>query len=181
MVATRLAAGVVWVTLMACQSTRAADPFALVPQPVAVVPHEGVFRLTAGTAVVGGEIDGVALAAHLRLPTRQGDSGAGNVVLQLLATTHPEPEGAYTLDVTPTGVTIRSASAAGLFYGGVTLRQLLPRPPSTPRRRSGSRSRAATFPTRHASRGGACTWTAPGTSSPSRSSSGTSTCWRCTR
>ena len=32
----------------------------------------------------------------------------------------------YRLTVTPTRITIRSATEAGLFYGGITLQQLLP-------------------------------------------------------
>ena len=108
----------------------AAAPIAVIPRPDVVTPGAGAFTLTAGTAIVGAE--GTLLAEALRpatglpLPVVTDHADNGAIRLQLHPMKDLEPEGAYTLDVTPDGVTIGSTSAAGLFYGGQTLRQLLP-------------------------------------------------------
>jgi len=115
----------------------------VVPQPVQVTPGEGVFPLGNGTAVctLGGReateaaryfIDLLARsrALHMRLldseacdkdPRREGPI----VFAQVPGMPGAVPEG-YSVNVNPGGVLIEATSGAGLFYGAVTLWQLLP-------------------------------------------------------
>ncbi|WP_049573403.1 beta-N-acetylhexosaminidase [Nonomuraea sp. SBT364] len=101
----------------------------LVPAPVSVRPAPGAFALRPGTAIAS---DDAGVAAYLagvlrpatgyRLPIRR----EGAISLRLKgAPAHVGREG-YQLDVTPRSVTIKARTAAGLFNGVQTLRQLLP-------------------------------------------------------
>ncbi len=111
---------------------RAAGAISVIPQPAVSTPGAGVFTLTPATAIVGDRAEGTLLAESLRpptglpLPVVQASEGKVAIVLRLHAMKDLEPDGRYTLDVTPDGILINSASASGLFYGTQTLRQLLP-------------------------------------------------------
>ena len=112
-----------------------AELLSIVPKPVKMTAGEGKFVFTpqttisAGSALAGeakllAALVGPATGAHLenRLP----GSTATDVTLALdesLAATGPET---YTLDVTPKTITIKGATAAGVFDGIQSLRQLLP-------------------------------------------------------
>ncbi len=123
--------------MVAASVSLAADPMSpnLIPKPVKLELRRGSFTLTARTTVSaspGAEAEADQLAAALRGPTglelpRVATPGARGIHLQIDPALESEvgPEG-YTLEVQPEGVVIRSAGAAGLFYGGVTLRQCLP-------------------------------------------------------
>ncbi len=115
-----------------------ADPSAylLVPKPLWVAVSSGTFDLNQTTRLVakpGAETEANNLAATLRLPTgfalpvETGPAGANGIVLELDRALEPELGGeGYQLAAKPDRILIRAAGAAGLFYGGVTLRQLLP-------------------------------------------------------
>jgi hexosaminidase len=123
----------------------------LVPMPVKVAVTDGTFELTADTVIIpgsGAEREAQHLAMALRgpsglaLPLAPNRPPNRSVVLE-----RNDPLGAglgaegYRLSITPSRVLIRAASDAGLFYGGVAFRQLLPtgifsahrqvRPPAT--------------------------------------------------
>lgn len=107
----------------------AAELPALVPLPAEAEAAEGRFKLTADTVVVApAELAGEAgfLARHLRtaagLPAPVRESGAGIV----LALDQSLPAEGYSLAITPTGVTIKGGSPAGVFYGVQTFMQALP-------------------------------------------------------
>ena len=112
-----------------------ADGVNIVPSPTSVVLGQGEFKLTEHTVIVaspGAESEAARLAEALRVPTGfalpvKSEGDANCIVLQLdnaLETKLGREE--YRLVVTPERVVIQAAAPAGLFYGGVTLRQLLP-------------------------------------------------------
>lgn len=127
-----LAIGLAW-----GQTNRAAPaPPALIPAPVRIQTWPGIFTLTSSTVIragPGAEAEAEKLAAALRLPTgfalRVVAEATGEPAVELALDRSLEsrlgPEG-YRLAVGPESVRIRAASPAGLFYGGITLRQLLP-------------------------------------------------------
>lgn len=96
----------------------------------------GEFALTAGTKIIYPEgnvsmqRNASFLAGYLQkatgteFRTEAGTDGKGNIMLQLvLPDENPE---AYSIKVTPDGVTISGASEAGVFYGIQTLRKSIP-------------------------------------------------------
>ena len=117
----------------------------LIPQPAHVQMHDGSWtwrpttRIAApGAAVAEANKLADALAAPLgRRPSVVSEAARdGDVELSLAASdTHLGAEG-YRLAVTRERLTIQAATPAGLFYGGVTLRQLLPAEVFRPRQRA---------------------------------------------
>ena len=112
---------------------------AIIPAPESFQALTGEFIVTADTAIVvpaGDEgaarvgrylSDLIGIAAGPQpLRVRTGDAlGTGNISLRLNAQASQGAEG-YELQVGAEGVTITAGSAAGLFYGVQTFRQLLP-------------------------------------------------------
>jgi len=107
----------------------------LIPQPAHVEYREGTFPLSAQTRVVTAVDDAPACAAadHLadmleeQIGVRLARTEA-NEVADIVFSTAPEsglPHEAYTLEISPTGIRVCAADAAGLFYGAVTLWQLM--------------------------------------------------------
>lgn len=100
-----------------------------VPLPAKVELAEGRFKLTDTTTIVAPAAlanEANFLAAHLRaaagLPAPVATSGAG-ITLSLDASL---PAEGYSLEITPTRVTIKGGAAAGVFYGVQTFMQTLP-------------------------------------------------------
>jgi len=114
----------------------ASSPPALVPKPVRVEMKHGSFVLSEKTVLVAGAgargearqlADALKTPTGFRLRVASGRPRAGCIVLTLdrSLASRLGTEG-YQLSVTPERVSIRAAEAAGLFYGGVTFRHLLP-------------------------------------------------------
>jgi hexosaminidase len=114
----------------------AREEVALIPQPVRVERRVGAFELTAKTVIVADTpavLEGRRLAARLRsltgldlrLARRTPSRNYIRLNLEKGLPSQLGPEG-YVLSVTPKRVLLGAGGEAGLFYGGVTLTQLLP-------------------------------------------------------
>ncbi|MFT4257422.1 MAG: beta-N-acetylhexosaminidase [Pseudoxanthomonas sp.] len=110
---------------------------ALIPLPVSMQTGEGVFIVDAKTALhaEGEAAQRVAerfnafLAQARRPALPAGDGRQAGICFALAAagnsaSEHAAPE-SYTLDIKPDGITVSAADERGLFYGAITLWQLL--------------------------------------------------------
>ena len=107
----------------------------IIPAPASATAGQGHFTVTAGTPVVcaGSDPDCAWVAAYftdlvkrsrgLQLAPRTGEAAHGAILLRLSGGQMPPED--YRLDITPDGVTVTAGSRAGLFYGAVSLWQLL--------------------------------------------------------
>lgn len=112
----------------------AAQEPAIVPNTASLTRQPGEFRLTTATPIVAASPQARHAAATLaelvrrtngmKLRTRSGPAQQGAINLVFDASALPGSE-AYRLEVRKGRVTITASSAAGLFYGGTTLTQLL--------------------------------------------------------
>ncbi|KAF1712124.1 beta-hexosaminidase [Pseudoxanthomonas kalamensis DSM 18571] len=104
----------------------------LIPMPASLETKDGSFVIDAKTPVVadGEAAQRVArqfidlLVATGSVQPKIGGSGSGIRFALDQTDTETSPE-AYSLDITADGITIAASSEAGLFYGAVTLWQLL--------------------------------------------------------
>lgn len=123
--------------LASCNQQKTTANYQVIPLPQEVTATAGQeFVLDGGVAIVYPENsekmkdNALFLAEYLKqatgkeYKTRPGTEGKGDIVLsQNLQNDNPE---AYSLQVTPDGVTIDGASEAGVFYGIQTLRKSIP-------------------------------------------------------
>lgn len=117
----------------------ASEPLPLIPMPAKVVRQVGEFAVTDGTPVIVAAADPASKfaarhfietlahtsALHLRVTTGGNKPPPGAIVFELDPGTKIAAQGGYMLDVSPNGIALRARTAHGLFYGGVTLGQLL--------------------------------------------------------
>lgn len=131
-------AGFIVLFLAATAFSALAHDLALIPWPQKVVPSDGAFTLTPQTRIYANwssHKTAEFLARSLRASTgyplkvywKLSGSIPKNAILLTTksANTNLGPEG-YELLVTARSIVIRAPTQAGLFYGGQTLRQLLP-------------------------------------------------------
>ncbi|MDN5202202.1 family 20 glycosylhydrolase [Fulvivirgaceae bacterium BMA10] len=108
----------------------------IVPLPLQLTEKEGVFGLNANTKIIiqeNDEIKPVVTQFNQRMTSALGqalaitsDTPSKNYIQFSLDDTCDQGGEGYCLSVTPDGVTIKSKSPRGLFYGMQTLLQLLP-------------------------------------------------------
>jgi hexosaminidase len=109
----------------------------LTPAPAKAQLGQGTFALTAQTRifvpkgdvetrVVAGQLSDMLFKARgLKLAVVEGEPLVGEAAIAFVrGPTASDKAEAYTLAVTPTGVTITAAKRAGLFYGAVSVWQL---------------------------------------------------------
>ncbi len=137
-----VAGGLIWKLGMADMRNGVAGEIGLgdvIPAPARVEPAEGVrFAVTADSVIRTGGDQAAAVGEYLAealrdrtgypLPIDASDAGEKDGTISLLLTDAPADLGAegYRLDITANSVVLRAGSAAGLFWGTQTLRQLLP-------------------------------------------------------
>jgi hexosaminidase len=115
-----------------------AAPAGVIPLPAETVAGVGAFNVGPGTIVRVPSGDRAADAAahylvalwtrtnHLTVPIAlETATATGTDTIAFRHQSGFAPE-AYGLEITPQGVTVAASSAAGLFYGAITLWQLLP-------------------------------------------------------
>jgi hexosaminidase len=151
MTAKSIAALLMTLSLFACAPTQA--PTAASPPvshrplpPVSLVPWPTHLQMQAGSFVVGegaavacdhGDKDCARIAAYLVNLVRRSrhlslavtDKNASAIAFHRLSDPAATGKEGYRLDVTPDGVTISASQTAGLFYGAITLWQLMTQHP----------------------------------------------------
>ena len=110
---------------------------ALLPLPAQLHVDAGRFTVDARTPIVLADeaastrrtgawlADVLARTRGLRLPLKHGAAGAHAIVLRRDPAAPVADREGYTLTVTPDGIRVEARDDAGLFYGAVTLWQLL--------------------------------------------------------
>ena len=127
--------GLVWM-FIAVSSSYANPVYSVIPQPVNLQPREGFFEITPKTAILVeqsaqrlGETlaDVLSPAMGYRLRVGQKASwGSRRIELKLDDSLTELGSEGYTLTVEKKAVTIKAPKENGLFYGIMTLKQLLP-------------------------------------------------------
>src|SRR5690606_30615673 len=98
----------------------------LVPLPARLEQREGSFRFDAGVALgAAGHVAGMVAAPHGFTPARAGEGGQAAIVFAIDPAASPDAPEGYELEVTREGAQVRASDERGLFYGAVTLWQLL--------------------------------------------------------
>jgi len=127
--------------LLACTDTRPTPPApaapALIPMPASLVESEGRFVIDGDTRLIADGDAATAVARqfaelvatshdlHLALPGEGRGDGSGAIRFEIAAVAADANAEGYTLDIATDGVTVRAGDARGLFYGAVTLWQLV--------------------------------------------------------
>ncbi|HEX7368997.1 MAG TPA: beta-N-acetylhexosaminidase, partial [Rhodanobacteraceae bacterium] len=122
----------------AARSSDATTPLPLIPMPASIARGAGQFDATAATPVVvrsddrGARfaaehfVDTLARISRLHLHIAKASAATRPAIVFQLAPDAAVPSAdGYSLDVSPNGIKVRARTAQGLFYGGVTLDQLL--------------------------------------------------------
>ena len=117
--------------LLASSATLAAEP-SLIPWPAKIVSAPGAFTVSAETPICATGVAGavaqqlqsvIGAVQGLDLETRR--CGRAGIALTLSASAAVADAEGYTLDVGATGIRIEARAEAGIYYGAMTLAQLL--------------------------------------------------------
>lgn len=119
-----------------CACVAAAEQVGIIPLPRSVVPAAGWFEVSSATTIVATVNDAAQAGRYLVELWKRSNglviplaaaapAAAGGSVIIFQEAPGFGPE-AYRLEVAPNRVTVSASSSAGLFYGAVSLWQLLP-------------------------------------------------------
>jgi hexosaminidase len=127
--------------LALCAMSAAAGPAGVIPQPAKIEPRDGSFKVSAATVIQAAPDDPATLqgARYLSSLWKRSNQLTLRVISQAdspkagsLIGFRTEPglgAEAYRLEVSPHRITVSATTPTGLFYGAVTLWQLLPARP----------------------------------------------------
>jgi hexosaminidase len=132
---------VIILSLIGCKSNESGQQennYNIIPAPVSLVPATGTFSFDKGSTIIVSPLNEETSKAAgflssmlqrstgVTLPVKEGSRARKKSVFMAIDTTvNGGPEG-YTLEVMAHKIILRAPSAAGLFYGVQTIRQLLP-------------------------------------------------------
>jgi len=133
---TRMRSAVLVLCLTFCSLIQA-SPLSLIPRPAQLQQNSGEFKVDGASAILVPARDASARGSaqyladllartrglHLNVAEAKGANHA--IIFQRSPKGATSPAEGYTLDVTPQGIRIEASDDAGLFYGAVTLFQLL--------------------------------------------------------
>ncbi len=114
------------------------EKYSVIPKPAELVMARGSFVIDAKTELTVSPLNDQTvlpadfLAGMLRksasvpMPVKEGAGEGRNRIIMIIDTTASEKSEGYTLSVTNRNIVLKSPSAAGLFRGVQTIRQMLP-------------------------------------------------------
>ncbi len=134
------AALMITMTVSGCSRKEVNMPerYSIIPKPAELVMAKGSFIIDGKTELTVSPLNdetmlpAVFIAEMIRksaavpLPVKEGPEEAKNRIVMVLDTAVSDDTEGYTLSVTAKNIVLKSPSAAGLFRGAQTLRQLLP-------------------------------------------------------